>query len=237
MSAQGSDQALRKAIQKTQREERAKNRETKGGINRYIPFCFSPPKLPPSLEDTAEIESTLGTLGDPEVETILHDSFNITKGKELNPPSSPQVLPKLVQSLREHVSSEKQSLPVLGESSQLPFTYTLSTNYIFSQPRTLDLAQTPGNNKSTEDWAYQSPSMQDKIANFLHPKKEIAEETFSNSNLREGVEPTPHLEISTGQISLQMHQEVVNPYIRENIIESNELESLDESLDDLSKDF
>jgi len=213
MFAQGFDQALRKAIQKIQREERAKNRETKSGINSYIPSCFSPPKLPPSPEDIAEIESTLGTLRDLEVETTLHDPFNITKGKEFNPPSSPRVLPKLVQSFREHVSSEKQNLPVLGESSQLPFNYTPSTTYSFSQPRTLDFGQIPGNNKSTKDWAYESPSIQEKIANFLHPIKEIVEETFSNSNLREGEEPIPHLEISIGQISLQINQEVVSPYI------------------------
>lgn len=73
MSAQGSDQALRKAIQKTQREERAKNREIKSGNKSYIPSCFSPPKLPPSPEDIAEVQSTLGTSGNFEVETTLRD--------------------------------------------------------------------------------------------------------------------------------------------------------------------
>jgi len=70
----------------------------------------------------------------------------------------------------------------------------------------------------------------------LHPIKEIAKETFSNSSLGEGEEPILHLEISTGQISLRINQEVINPYIREEIIESDDVESLNGSLDDLLED-
>jgi len=106
MSTQSFDQALQKAEQKTQREERVRNRETKSGLNSYIPSCFSPPKLPPSPEDIVEVESTLKFFEGLEIETTLHDPFNITKRKELNPPSSPRVLPKSVQYLNlEHVSS------------------------------------------------------------------------------------------------------------------------------------
>jgi len=83
----------------------------------------------------------LETLGDTGVKTTLHDPFNITKGKELNPPSSPRIISKLVSSLEGKVSNERPNLPVLGEASQLPFNYTPSTIYLFSQPRTLDFGQ------------------------------------------------------------------------------------------------